>query len=359
MGGSYANPSKLGLRMTLGDKIMILEYPEYFERFRCIGGACPDTCCAGWEVDIDDESAEYYKNVKGPFGDILRSHIREDEGERYFPLTEKHRCPFLNNKNLCDIYTNIGEESLCQTCTEYPRYFMDVGNYEQMDMSLSCMELGRIFYKETGKIDYVRSENAVEGDLISEEEQETLIEVLALRNRCIALLQDDDDSFPEKMTSLRALISEAEGAEPEEKDCSRAFLDESFSDLVSLLESMDSISDEWTSKLKSYRQIADSEDAMKKEDLFRSSYRPELDSWLSKTAVYFVFRYLIDTLIDGDIEFELCLIHRSLRLIYFMLFTEWLSKGSVNTEDMIYVAHLYSKQVEHDDSNVEKVKNLC
>lgn len=338
---------------------MILEYPEYFERFRCIGGDCPDTCCAGWEVDIDDESAEYYKSVKGPFGDILRSHIREEDGERYFPLTEKHRCPFLNDKNLCDIYSNIGEESLCQTCTEYPRYFMDIGNYEQMDMSLSCMELGRIFYTETGKIDYIRSENAAEGTELSDEEQETLIEVLALRNQCISILQDGDDSFLEKMKSIRALISEAEGAEPEEKDKNRAFLKESYSDLVTLLESMDSINDEWSEKLRFYRQLADSEEDLCKEQSFLSENRTSLDAWMSKTAVYFVFRYLIDTLIDGDIEFELCLIHRSLRLIYFMLFAEWLRKESIDISDMIYVAHLYSKQVEHDDGNVEKVKDLC
>ena len=59
---------------------------------------------------------------------------------------------------------------------------------------------------------------------------------------------------------------------------------------------------------------------------------------------------------DGDIENELCFVHRSLRLIFFMLFAEWVSKGNIDVSDMIYVAHLYSKEVEHDDGNVDRIK---
>ena len=25
-------------------------YPDYYRQFTCIGGECPDTCCAGWEI---------------------------------------------------------------------------------------------------------------------------------------------------------------------------------------------------------------------------------------------------------------------------------------------------------------------
>ena len=337
---------------------MIIEYPEYFERFRCIGGACPDTCCAGWEVDIDPDSAEYYKTVSGEFGERLRSHISEEDGECYFPLTNNNRCPFLNSKNLCDIYSKLGEESLCQTCTEYPRYFMDIGSYEQMDMSLSCMELGRIFYTETNKIEYIRSENDVEGDPISSEEQETLIEVLSLRNRCIAVMQGSSLSFPAKMEKVRALVSEAQGEDPSERDRSRAFLKEDYKALTGILDSMDSINCEWTEKLNLYKKLSGSLDKLSEIDTFISENRENLELWMSKTAIYFIFRYFIDTCLDGDIEIELCLLHRSLKLIFFMLFAEWIHKGSVHVSDMIYVSHLFSKEVEHDDSNVAKIKNL-
>ena len=57
---------------------MTIEYPDYYEKFRCIGGACPDTCCAGWEVDIDEETAEYYLQQEGEF---IAEH--EEDAERH------------------------------------------------------------------------------------------------------------------------------------------------------------------------------------------------------------------------------------------------------------------------------------
>ncbi|MFR2510863.1 MAG: hypothetical protein ACLS9K_00885 [Lachnospira eligens] len=41
--------------------------PHYYKDFRCIAGACIDTCCAGWDVDVDKDSYKYYKTVKGAF----------------------------------------------------------------------------------------------------------------------------------------------------------------------------------------------------------------------------------------------------------------------------------------------------
>ncbi len=30
--------------------------PHYYEQFSCIAGVCPDTCCAGWQIVIDEEA---------------------------------------------------------------------------------------------------------------------------------------------------------------------------------------------------------------------------------------------------------------------------------------------------------------
>ncbi len=41
---------------------MKIRTPEYYKDFKCIAGACTDTCCAGWDVDVDEKSYDYYKN---------------------------------------------------------------------------------------------------------------------------------------------------------------------------------------------------------------------------------------------------------------------------------------------------------
>lgn len=54
---------------------MLLRIPDFYNSFHCIGGACPDNCCIGWKLDIDDDTYEYYRSVERPFGDRLRANM--------------------------------------------------------------------------------------------------------------------------------------------------------------------------------------------------------------------------------------------------------------------------------------------
>ena len=38
--------------------------PSFFDQFKCIGSACTDTCCAGWEIEVDETTAEGYLTDK-------------------------------------------------------------------------------------------------------------------------------------------------------------------------------------------------------------------------------------------------------------------------------------------------------
>ena len=72
---------------------MKFRYPAYYEQFSCIADRCEDTCCAGWEIDIDDESYAYYMNVEGAFGEELRRQIKEYESVCH-RQTSRIKCMF-------------------------------------------------------------------------------------------------------------------------------------------------------------------------------------------------------------------------------------------------------------------------
>ena len=36
---------------------MKITKPDYYDRFRCLAGGCPDSCCKEWEVQVDADSA--------------------------------------------------------------------------------------------------------------------------------------------------------------------------------------------------------------------------------------------------------------------------------------------------------------
>ena len=33
--------------------------PNFYDAFHCTAAACSDTCCAGWEIDVDPDTVEY------------------------------------------------------------------------------------------------------------------------------------------------------------------------------------------------------------------------------------------------------------------------------------------------------------
>ena len=121
---------------------MILRMPEYCRNFRCIADKCKDNCCVGWEIDIDSATAEYYESVQGDFGCKLRSNI--DKGKVCSFRLKGERCPFLNDSNLCEIIINLGEDKLCQICSDHPRYFEWYSHIKEGGIGLCCEEAARL-----------------------------------------------------------------------------------------------------------------------------------------------------------------------------------------------------------------------
>ena len=133
--------------------------PKYYPDFQCIAGSCPDTCCAGWQIVIDEESLEKYSNINSDFGTRLLNSIDWYQGifEQY-----NRRCSFLNEENLCDIYQELGPEALCQTCRQYPRHVEEFEDLREYSLSLSCPEAARIMLSVKEKTEFEETEDLVE-----------------------------------------------------------------------------------------------------------------------------------------------------------------------------------------------------
>ena len=43
---------------------MKVTVPDYYKDFKCIAGACEDTCCAGWQIVIDKKTLKKYIKKK-------------------------------------------------------------------------------------------------------------------------------------------------------------------------------------------------------------------------------------------------------------------------------------------------------
>ena len=98
--------------------------PNFYDAFHCTAAACSDTCCAGWEIDVDPDTVEYYENLEGELGDRLREELCDlPDGTVCFRLGENERCPFLDDDNLCELILKLGDDALCEICREHPRFY--------------------------------------------------------------------------------------------------------------------------------------------------------------------------------------------------------------------------------------------
>ena len=170
---------------------MIVRVPDYFSEFSCIAGDCKDSCCLGWEIDIDEDSYEYYQTLPGEVGERLRKGMYETEdGGHGIRTNNCGRCIMLNDKNLCDLYIAAGEASLSEVCTDFPRFGIEYRNVEQKCLSLACEEVCRIFFSKTKPVKFVEQELFGDSDDdqgVTEEEAAFFEEV---QRELIAILQD-------------------------------------------------------------------------------------------------------------------------------------------------------------------------
>lgn len=164
---------------------MNLYAPEYYPLFRCTASACRHTCCAGWEIDIDDESLARYDRLSGSFGDEVRRGISR-EGAPHFILGPGERCPLLDGDNLCRLILREGEGALCQICRDHPRFRNYYSDRVELGLGLVCEEAARLILTWPKPLRLVR----LEGDG-AEDPTEDERYLLDLRDRWLASVGEE------------------------------------------------------------------------------------------------------------------------------------------------------------------------
>lgn len=166
---------------------MQITFPAFYKEFSCIAGACPDTCCAGWQIMIDDRSLKKYRHFKGAFRNRLHNDI--DWKEQAFRQYD-HRCAFLNEENLCDIYSEAGPDMLCDTCRKYPRHIEEFEGLREYSLSLSCPEAARIFLSRKEKTTFVTIEKETPEETYDDFDYLLFTALMDTRDYLISIVQD-------------------------------------------------------------------------------------------------------------------------------------------------------------------------
>ena len=170
---------------------MVYAEPDFYGKFKCTADRCRHSCCIGWEIDIDDDTAEYYKSLEGQIGSELSENV-SNEPQAHFILTGEERCPFLDEKGLCRLILTLGEESLCDICAEHPRFYNEFSERSERGLGLCCEEVVRLLLESNEPLRIIYSSDK-DGE---REKPETII----WRERIFEILENREMPLSRRMS---------------------------------------------------------------------------------------------------------------------------------------------------------------
>ncbi|GAA0076630.1 flagellin lysine-N-methylase [Clostridium sp. CTA-5] len=158
----------------MGKKIK-MRYPIYLKEFKCIGGECEDTCCVGWDVDIDKITfKQYYKVQDKEMKKLFQKnaynneyYYSQDVDYGKMKLKKGKVCPFLDENKYCIIYSKLGEEYLSNVCTSFPRITNKINGCYEMSLDVACPEAARILLLREEGIGFKESEETLGKHILS------------------------------------------------------------------------------------------------------------------------------------------------------------------------------------------------
>jgi lysine-N-methylase len=315
---------------------MIYRTPTYYRDFRCIAGDCRDSCCKGWEIDIDEDTARYYAGVGGEFGERLRSSIHDGS----FLLTEDERCPFLNKSGLCDIYTELGGDKLCRICSDHPRYYEWFGSVKEGGVGLCCEAAAELIISRPFALckDEVPDETA-SGDY----DEELFAMLLDAREEMFTVLADEKKPLCDCLCRLLDIASEMQLCidMPFPDNGEKVPAGKALRGAFALLSELEPIDEKWQPYIAECTE--------------RLSCSPErssgTDVFLRRLGSYFIFRYLLKAVFDGEV------LSRAKFAVFSLIILDRLFclSGSSAPESCAETAKNYSKETEYCEENMEEL----
>ena len=378
--------------------------PDYYKKFKCLASDCPATCCAGWQIMIDDKSLKKYASCPGIFGNRLVNSINWEE-ERFRQYHS--RCAFLNEQNLCDIHLEKGSDFLCRTCRRYPKHVEVYENEREISLSLSCPMVARLLLAKTDQAQLLTTEKVRknDGDQLQKSDDdfdEFLYSALQdCRSVLIAMAQNRNEALNLRMAKILSLAHDVqnridsrqlfdtenvleryqrEGADTalahkliwfslvNEEFCGENDEQRADSDYLSIqwrvldyLRDFEVLDPRWVLDLQRWRKALYGEGPavyLERKKRFLTEARV-WETEYEQILVYFLFVYFCGAVYDGDALRKAKMAVMSVRILRELAFAQWILAGEkLTAEDRAELAWRYARELEHSDPNLNAMERM-
>lgn len=323
---------------------MLTVKPYFYDNFHCKADKCSDSCCIGWEVDIDDASLEKYNSVTGEFGNKLKKNIVCDD-HSHFKLLKDDVCPFLNCDGLCDIYINLGKDALCEICSEHPRFYEWLDGRTEKGLGLCCEKVCEMLFENDRQFELIYDDDGE--SCVTDEFQN---ELLKKRDICFDIIRDRNRSLRNRIRDLLDFCDMLECEYFAENKISEPYHDKNtiLKNVIELMSQTEPINDKWTKYIN---------EMMSDFDNYKNaqSHSQFCDNSYEQLLLYMIYRYFMKSLTVGSVAViaRFCVIN--LIFVYSQdLFTVY-KTGDFTYSDRIDNVKRWSKQIEYDEQNIELI----
>lgn len=346
---------------------MLYIKPHFYDQFHCIADRCPDTCCAGWQILIDEESLLKYSRISGGFGNRLLTSI--DWEEDAF-LQYHGRCSCLNEENLCDLYEELGESYLCRTCRMYPRHIEEYEDVRELSLSLSCPEAAKMILECQEPLRF-QTEETEEREPEPDEDFDFLLysRLNEIRDILFRIVQNRSEPISVRMKrcyeigkfcqtalekgGLFGIEERLEQFQQEICEGEPLGFTEKAEFLKELLK-MEFLRAEWKEELSNAYGIL-YQDGKEAYERLQSEFR--LEKWelyAENLMMFFLYTYFCGAVYDDGIDTKVCLGVYSTVMIHDLCMARWIRQGKqLKKEEVWERAWCYAREIEHSDVNLD------
>lgn len=354
-------------------------YPDYYKKFKCIGGECEDNCCAaGWQITIDDESLEKYETMEGEIGVRLRNSIDWENG--MFEQFE-HKCALLNENGLCDVYCDAGEDKMCILCQRYPRHYEEFENVREISLSVSCPEAAKIVLGNRGKVGFY-TETDEEEEEYEDFDYLMYTKLLDIREILLDVLHERKGSVAHRISKLLDIVHGIQGLidkdeifgidEQEQRALTeqinyRRYTDkmelrqEYMAEMMQNLHRLEVLRPTWTDFIREVQSILyvylDAEEYGKLCEEFDSFYGERMQEY-EQLMSYFIYTYFCGAVYDYEVESKLRFGIAAVLIIHEMDMAMWYKNKDLTFEEQVGLVHNYSMEIEHSDLNLDDMERM-
>lgn len=303
-----------------------MKLEHIYNKFKCTANNCKLTCCTGWNISVDEAT---YKKWEAEELQYILQQVKKKKTGYYIKKRTEKTCPLLDDKGLCKVVKDKGEEYLSLTCHEFPRIHNFFEGKNEYSLSCTCPEVVNLISEAENKLELELKNNIRDKIIYSFQKSQMPIECKFIET--LKFLGENKKVYKEEQKDLEEALN----------NVNDLFLDMLINyNRIEAFELVFRDIYEFAEKLEVHEQLE-----------IWETFKSELSTWNTFTENCIAIK-IYSNCVDSDIVTSFKLIIIEFLLIRHALFLKYCILKEVKLEDIKVLISTLSRIIENNSEAV-------